>query len=85
VAQREQEDDVFRFDNVVEGNVAALASGYHQLSQAVFGGPTDRRMAFKNLQCVENQGDCGVGGDQIIASEKLEYPVEIGLGARRKL
>src|SRR5574340_380473 len=83
VPQREHEDHIVRFNEVIEGNVARLASRYDQRSQAAFRRPSDRRVALKDLQCVKDKVDSGTSGDEVIASEKFKDAAEIGLRACR--
>ncbi len=85
MAEREDEDHILRFDEVVKGNVTRLAAGYHELAQAAFRRPADRWVALKDLQRIKDNVDSGTSGGRIITSEKLEDTAEVGLRACRKL
>jgi len=85
MAHCQHEGDVLRLEECVECNVTGLAPRYDQLAQALLRWPSDRRVALEDMQCVENQLDGRPGGGWIVGGDKLEYPVEVGLRARREL
>ena len=85
MAHRQHEDNLFLLEEIVERDVTGLAPRYDELTQAMLRRPADRRVPLENLQCVENQRNRCTGGDGIIASDKVEYAVEIGSRARREL
>jgi len=69
---------------LVKRHVARLPSGNDQLAEAFLGLPPDERMAFKNLQCLDDQRGHGACRGGILGSDELEYPIEIGLGTCRE-
>ena len=75
---RENANSILRGKEAVEGDVAGLAVGNHQLAQLSNDSAADQRMVCECVDGFADNDGGGCGGSRVVLGEKGERPLEVG-------